>query len=440
MSVAVPSVGLMSSGSVGVEAAQHQLVMLADLLDDAHARYGDPRAWTLPPSLIAEVVSRFSGHRNWFDAVVLQVLREADRHKIGDAVGAANTAGWWANTSHCTKPAAHREVLLAAKLDDSEHAPTSEAMVAGAVSVEQAAVILDAVEALPRELVGPDLRRDAEKHLVALAEHHDPKELRILGRKILDVIAPEISEEHERKVLEDEEHHAVATASFSMRPDGHGSMFGRFKIPVLAGEILAKHLNAIAAPKHQAAGVSTGSTNGGSVREGHSVSRPLRLGSAFIEYLETRDAAGMPKAGGVPATIVVTMTLESLLGGNKAATLDTGEPISAAEARRLACEAGIIPAVLGGESQVLDLGRKTRFHTEPMRIAIGLRDKGCAEEGCDWPPGMCHAHHLIPWARGGKTSVNDGIMLCPRHHVFAHDDRYQMKAGPGGKVLFTRRT
>jgi hypothetical protein len=218
-----------------------------------------------------------------------------------------------------------------------------------------------------------------------------------------------------------------------MRPDGHGSMHGRFEVPVLAGEMLAKHLAAIAAPRHQRAATTVSVSK-------DNPSRAMRLGQAFVAYLETRHTAGTPKAGGVAATIVVTMTLESLLGTERAATLDTGERISASEARRLACEAGIIPAVLGGRSQVLDLGRKARFHTEPQRMAMMLRDGGCSAQGCDWPPGMCHAHHLTPWSRGGRTSVDDGVLLCPRHHTLAHDTRYQMRTGLNRKVIFARRT
>jgi hypothetical protein len=107
------------------------------------------------------------------------------------------------------------------------------------------------------------------------------------------------------------------------------------------------------------------------------------------------------------------MTLESLLGGEAAAKLDTGDRISASEARRLACEAGIVPVVLGGRSEPLDVGRAKRLHTGPQRVA---------------------------WARGGRTSVKDGVMLCPRHHTFAHDRRYRMQHSPAGKVSFTRRT
>lgn len=410
----------------------HPLASLVLDLERLFDDLGNRPAWTLTPAELTDLLPRLARVRNRLEALELRMLREADRHQVGDPVGAANTAGWWANTTRTTKPAAHRQVALAGRLDQDPHTVTSEALAAGAVSVEQATVILDAVEALPGDLVTSVLRTDAEKHLVALAEHHDPKDLRVLGRKILDVLAPEAAEAHEQRILENEEAHVAATASFSIRPDGHGSMHGRFKIPTLAGEILAKHLAALAAPKHRAA------------LEGQAedrVSRPLRLGTAFVEYIETRSADDTPRAGGIAASVVVTMTMENLLGtSEQAALLDTGTSISASEARRIACEAGIVPAVLGSKSQPLDLGRKTRFHTPTQRHALALRDRGCAASGCDWPPGMCHAHHTNPWSQGGHTSVQDGILLCPRHHTLAHDAHYQLKTDKSGRVTFTRRT
>ena len=164
------------------------------------------------------------------------------------------------------------------------------------------------------------------------------------------------------------------------------------------------------------------------------------MGQAFGELIERYPTSKLPAAGGVNATIVVTMDLATLLGGLKSASLDTGETITADQARRLACEAGIIPAVLGGQSKVLDLGRTRRFHTKAQRIAMALEQGGCTAEGCDWPPGLCHAHHEIPWGRLGGTSVEHGMLLCPRHHARAHDPHFTTTKLPGGKVAFSRRT
>ena len=70
---------------------------------------------------------------------------------------------------------------------------------------------------------------------------------------------------------------------------------------------------------------------------------------------------------------------------------------------------------------------------------MALEQGGCTAEGCDWPPGLCHAHHEIPWSLGGGTSVKAGRLLCPRHHARAHDRHYATTKLPGGKVAFTRR-
>jgi hypothetical protein len=104
----------------------------------------------------------------------------------------------------------------------------------------------------------------------------------------------------------------------------------------------------------------------------------------------------------------------------------------------LACEAGIIPAVLDGDSKVLDLGETKRFHDGSQRIVFTIEQAGCSSLGCDWPPGMCQIHHPKPWSQGGGTN-RDGIMLCPRHHTLAHHPSYEMTHHPGGKVSFHRR-
>ena len=94
----------------------------------------------------------------------------------------------------------------------------------------------------------------------------------------------------------------------------------------------------------------------------------------------------------------------------------TAPSISAAEARRLACDATIIPAVLGGPSELLDLGRGRRLFTGAARRALALRDRGCAFPGCDRPVGWCDAHHITAWAAGGATTVDNGVLLCGHHH------------------------
>ena len=122
----------------------------------------------------------------------------------------------------------------------------------------------------------------------------------------------------------------------------------------------------------------------------------------------------LPKAGGLNATVFGPIPLDTLMGGLNAARLDTGETISPGLARKLACEAAIIPAVLGGKSQVLDLGHSKRFHNDAQRLVKIIEVGGCEVEGCDWPPGMTHMHHPTPWSQG---SLRD---LPRRHPPSAH--------------------
>ncbi len=119
----------------------------------------------------------------------------------------------------------------------------------------------------------------------------------------------------------------------------------------------------------------------------------------MCELIERYPAHQLPDTGGVSATMVVLIDVDTLLGRlEKAGVLDTGEKISPALARRLACEAGLIPVVLDGESQPIDVGRSQRLFTVYQRVVMLARDKGCKVEGCDRTTGL-HAHHQTPLDR-----------------------------------------
>ena len=232
----------------------------------------------------------------------------------------------------------------------------------------------------------------------------------------------------------------------SANPDG--SHTGRFKIPALHAAMLTKMLHAFTNPhqnQHSGMGRDTVGQDGHAGRvEDRKVSRPERLGEAFCRLLERIPADRLPLTGGMSATVVVLLDYDQLLSGLGTATLDTGEPISAGLARQLACETGLIPAVwrrvLGSPSVVLDLGRRTRLHTEPQRTALTIRDRGCTTHGCDRPAAWCHAHHDTPWSTGGGTSVENGRLLCAYHHAKAHSPGYQTRHLPTGQIQFHRRT
>jgi hypothetical protein len=146
----------------------------------------------------------------------------------------------------------------------------------------------------------------------------------------------------------------------------------------------------------------------------------------------TLAAGTLPTTGGDRPQVVVTVPLAVLRDGVGSATLDDGTVISAGAARRLACDAAVIPAVLGGRSEVLDVGRARRLFTGPLRRALVLRDRGCAFPGCDRPASWCEAHHLRPWAAGGGTSLDNGVLLCRHHHRLVETGDWPISLGADG--------
>jgi hypothetical protein len=102
----------------------------------------------------------------------------------------------------------------------------------------------------------------------------------------------------------------------------------------------------------------------------------------------------------------------------------------------MACDARVLPAVLGGDGQVLDLGRSRRLFTGPIRRALILRDRGCAFPGCDRPPRWAEAHHLTGWADGGETSLANACLLCRHHHRTVHHGGWQVRLGSDGRPEF----
>lgn len=409
----------------------HQVVAFARWLEADLAEIVDRPMWSMSTRDAEHALLALTRVRGQLDALLMRVLRQAEAVGAGLDTGATSTTNWWSHATRTTRAEAHRTARLARSLED--HEEVGRALVAGDVRTEQARVVTEAVDALP-DVVEEGVPEAATRFLLEEAGEHDAKALRVLGRRVLEVVDPDAADADEARRLEAEEADALAAASFTLVDDGRGSCHGRFTVPSLHGAMLAKDLKArVARTPGKAVEGDPGQVAPRYSRHG--------MGLAFVDYIETRPRRSVPKAGGLAATVVVTMELETLLGGLKAASLDTGGRISAGEARRLACRAGIIPVVLGGPSVPLDVGRRRRFHTEAQRIAMGIRDGGCTADGCDAPPAMTEAHHdEVPWSRNGGTSVEKGRLLCPPHHRRIHDPAFQHHLDKHGKVRFTRRT
>lgn len=362
------------------------------------------------------------------DELAARLLAASD--DVGEAHGLRDAAAWLAVATRTTRHEARRALALGRWLQ--AHPSVASALSSGALRTEQARAVADAVDALPVH-VDEETRWQAESALLALARDHDARDLKQIGKRILDVVAPEVGECHEATVLAAEEARADAGVELVLVDDGSGRCHGRFEAPSHVGKMLKRHLLALANPARHTED---------ELKDDTGRWKPLRrrLGEAFVEYVERYPEDRTPLTAGVNATVVVTMTLEQLRADIGTAQLDDGARMSASQARRLACEAGIVPAVLDSRSVPLDLGRRTRLFTKSQRVALGLRDGGCTARGCETSASGCHAHHHDPWSRRGRTDLANGRLLCPRHHRLAHDSRYAMATHADNKVTFTRRT
>ncbi len=154
-----------------------------------------------------------------------------------------------------------------------------------------------------------------------------------------------------------------------------------------------------------------------------------------------RDAAGWPRsadrepAGGpgqqANGSGPFGFTGTGTLGFTGTGTMAFTGPVTAATIRKIACDADIIPALLGSQGRILDIGRTTRIFPPHLRKAITARDQGCAFPGCTIPAPWCEAHHITYWSRGGTTSADNGVLLCSHHHHLIHKEHWTIQPRAG---------
>jgi hypothetical protein len=125
--------------------------------------------------------------------------------------------------------------------------------------------------------------------------------------------------------------------------------------------------------------------------------------------------------------------------GTRRCGIDDAGPISVAEARRLACDARVIPVVLGTDGALLDVGRATRTIPPAIKRAVRLRDGGCIAPGCDVThPNWTDAHHIHFWTDGGTTALDNFATLCRTHHTAVHNGRLTLPGRASHRTVIGR--
>lgn len=189
-----------------------------------------------------------------------------------------------------------------------------------------------------------------------------------------------------------------------------GMVHGEFDLDPVAGQTVISAIGALAETRDPADGRTP------------TQRRADALADLCRDFLDHGDTS---VRGGEKPHITLTVSLEALeqRAGRPCELDDTGV-ITADAARQLACEAGLSRIITTGDSEPLEVGRRTRTVTPALRRALILRDGGCVIAGCGRPPRWCDAHHITPWAQGGETNLDNLELLCRPHHTQTHSGHH----------------
>ncbi|MGJ3508960.1 DUF222 domain-containing protein [Enemella sp. A6] len=409
----------------------------ADEVDEAIAllrRLAD-KAWTDTGD--DELMDRFAGTQvlaSMVRALELNLLGELERRKTTGQRHGLDTAEWWQAQGQVSGRATRLRVRLARELP--AFGLVQAALAAGELSGEQAAAVVSGLVRLPSDAPAEAIT-DAQTHLLREAQRLDLKGLHRAAQTVAEVVLPEQAAASQADAAIEQQQRARRGRYLSYgRDEADGVMWFRGRVPLADGEVLVNAINAIAHKAWRSEAATRAAARGtGAVDETESSTMSQLRADALIE-LAGRGPEGSP---GRP-TLTVLVPVENLLDDLGMGTLaESGEQIDPAELRRLACDAGVLPAVLGGDSTVLDLGREQRLVTPDLRRALVIRDGGCVFPGCDRPPGDCEAHHIVPWVKGGSTDMSNLTLLCPHHHRLVEPhvrsipgSRWQVRMGADG--------
>jgi hypothetical protein len=384
-------------------------------LREVAGRCAGTPVWSLPDTDLVAAVHAVHDAEQMLAAVKLHLIREIDGRNLPIAQEAANTAIWLRGRLHISIHTARRLVDLARMLDQR---PVLDAALSTAtLNVEQAQIVAKTVRDLTGE-TSPDVVDLAEKTLIGQYPDWEPVIFRKIAARILAHVAPEVAEDADRRAAEREQKRAQQTRAFTLTNNGDG----RYRLTGWLDAEAAAIVNAALDPlcKPDAERTAT-----------------QRRADALVEVcrlaLRTEE---LPANGGDRPQIVVTIPYDVVRNQLGAGQLDTGERLSAEQVRRLACDAHLIPMVLGGDGQILDVGQARRLFTGPLRRALVVRDGGCAFPGCDRPPRWCDAHHIRAWTAGGRTALNNGVLLCGFHHRLIHRGEWEVRLGVDGMPEF----
>ena len=359
---------------------------------------------------LMELVAALEADTRQRASVQHAVVAELEARGVAGELGCSSTAVLLSERLRIGRREAAGRVWLAAELGPrramsgqplpARFPQVAAAVAEGAISARHAALICRTIAELPEAAM-----EQAGAVEAMLAEHArvvNPDQLTVLTRTVRACLDPDgalaSERDHERR------RHATLTAL----PDGSGRL--QVQLTAEATAVWQTVLGTLSRP-----------TPDVDASEPDRRSPGQRRHDALLDAGQRLLRAGtLPDAGGTPATVLVTLTVDQLEARTGVVTTAHGGLISVRQALQIAAEADIVPVVVGDAGGVLGYGLSRRTASIGQRRALAARDGGCSFPGCDRPPDWCETHHVIAWADGGRTDIENLTLLCGFHHREHH--------------------
>jgi Domain of unknown function (DUF222)/HNH endonuclease len=368
---------------------------------------------------LTEVLAGVERERRRLEAVDVRLVGEVDQRAVAGEYARTSTADLLVSLLRIGRGEARARVNRSIDLGPRRPVSGGEllqptfplvaaALTAGDISATHAEVITDCLDRIPAVLA-PGAAPVAEQLLVDTARHCEPAALARTGRDLLtrldpDGIAPT-----------DRDHQRRRGWTLAERRDGTGRLSGELTPEAVAVWRTVVDALSVPAPVRLSDSADAGGAGGPGERDDRSPAQ--RRHDGFLDAGRRLLRSGtLPESGGVPLTVLVTVDASQLAARTGHGRTGHGEPISIPALLTAAVEADIVPVVLNDTGAVLAYGRTRRIATANQRRALAARDGGCAFPGCTRPPAWCEAHHVIPWADGGPTDLDNLVLLCGWHH------------------------
>jgi hypothetical protein len=384
---------------------QHPAVEAVAMIAAGLDALANASLWSMSTVDVGQLVVAVERIDRRVSAAQVAVLAQADRSGVADQTGASSTAVWLHNVADLPVGVGRARLALHRAL--ATRPVVGAAFGSGDIGLEAATAVCSAIDTLPGG-VPAALNTEIELLLVDTARDEGTKAVVQRSMEIANRFDPDGFELQEAMVRD--------RRGLQLVRKHDGTLTMRGCLDKESAALALAVLDPLAAPLPMADGTPDRR------------SAELRYADAFVQLCQLATPA-LPEVRGERPHMFVTTTLDSLQRkvGSALGTLDGGHLISRGALRQIACDANVIPVVLGSAGQPLDIGRSTRIVPVGLRRALVARDEGCAFPGCDRPPSWCDAHHNIHWADGGATSLSNLVLLCGHHHDRMHRDGWTIK-------------